>query len=561
MSITLTKVSSKFDRLTPLGLACLQGYLKANDIPVKVNNFRTDAYLYSKVLVDPLYQAIPPKFILNHQDFPVILPLIDNVFENREVGFDLPVFEDIFADYASKLSETADDMRNRYNNMINYIRSVVIPKIKDFDTVAFSLDYLNIVDTTIASLMLRLESPETQIIWGGPSVTQSSEALKLLLKKNVFDAMVIGEGEYPLLEIAKGTPLESIPGVMSIGREGNICYQKGIQLDINSLPTPDYTDIGLDTFFQIASVYRSRGCTNRCNFCGEWKLFGKKFRVRSVKNVIKDIETIIERHNPEYMIFGESLINDDLDYFEQLCNEMIAKDFKVNFGTHFRANISERLAKLTYDAGFNDAWVGFEAFTDANLLKMNKGVSANKNEETIERLTEAGINVIAMLVVGYSNWEDEVANTKAVIRVIKKFSNHKFITENGQEKPLSIVWRPAPSFLIPGSFNYQKEKKTTAYPWRCSNVSLNNLKSIRKYEGELSVIPYEFDRPISDIKVGRLIKQIQDADRVAGFRIGGIAQHIIGYLNREYRRQRQEKRLTRKIEKIGVVSQRYATTS
>ena len=156
MSITLTKISSKFDRLTPLGLACLQGYLKANNIPFKVNNFRTDAYFYSKVLVDPLYQAIPPKFILNHQDFPVILPLIDNAFENREVGFNLPVFEDIFSDYASKLSESADDMRARYNNMVNYIKSVVIPKIRDFDKDAFSLDYLNIVDTTLPSLLLRL---------------------------------------------------------------------------------------------------------------------------------------------------------------------------------------------------------------------------------------------------------------------------------------------------------------------------------------------------------------------------------------------------------------------
>ncbi len=81
------------------------------------------------------------------------------------------------------------------------------------------------------------------------------------------------------------------------------------------MPTPDYTDISLDTYFQIASIYRSRGCTNRCKFCAEWKLFGRWFRVRSVEKVVKDIEIIIEKHKPQYMIFGESLINDNLQYF------------------------------------------------------------------------------------------------------------------------------------------------------------------------------------------------------------------------------------------------------
>ena len=130
-------------------------------------------------------------------------------------------------------------------------------------------------------------------------MTQSFDAYKLFLKKNICDGLVIGEGEYPLLKIAQGKDLSHIEGVMSINNN-NFSYTPGIQLDINTLPTPDYTNLPLDTYYEIASLYRSRGCTHRCKFCAEWKLFGPRFRVRSIENVINDIETIIDKHHPKY---------------------------------------------------------------------------------------------------------------------------------------------------------------------------------------------------------------------------------------------------------------------
>ena len=52
--IALVKVSSIDDRLIPSGLACLQAYLKMNNIPVKVYNFRSEDYMLPKIVKDPL---------------------------------------------------------------------------------------------------------------------------------------------------------------------------------------------------------------------------------------------------------------------------------------------------------------------------------------------------------------------------------------------------------------------------------------------------------------------------------------------------------------------------
>lgn len=557
ISIALVKISCVNERLIPLGLACLQAYLKMNSVNVNVFNFRATTYSLPKLASDPLIQLRTPIFIMNHQDFPLLIPIAETILNNSELDLNENVFPDLLSDYASRLFEVPELTKVRFESIISYINSILPQLIIDYNTIGFSVNYLNIPETIIASSLIRRDFPDIQIIWGGPSITQSYDAFKLFLKRKVCDGLINGEGEYPLLEIARETDLNEIKGVMSLTNNREMKYKRGIQLDLDSLPTPDYSNIPLDTYFQIASAYRSRGCTHRCKFCAEWNLFGPRFRVRSIEKVITDIETIIERHHPQYMIFGESLINDDLRYFNSLCDAMIEKKFDMKFGTHFRANISPDLAKKAYLAGFNDAWVGFEAFSEQDLKEMNKGVSVNENLATIENLTGAGLNVIAMLVVGFTNLQEEIKNCSNIINIIKYISQKRYINKKGKEKPLSIQWRPAPMYIVPGSIDYKEKKNNHTWSWKCNNISNGNEKSIMALEQELSEIPYEFERPIPDLKIGELMKKIQDVDRTSGFAIGGLAKHIITYLMESKRKDRKK----RKNERIGVIAQRFERKS
>lgn len=553
MSIALVKISCKNDRLIPLGLACLQAYLKQNNIEVKVFNFRSSEYTLPKVASDPLYQLKPPVFIMNHQDFPLLLPIVDCIRQNQEVDLNQGIFPHVLKDYSVRLGESALETQERFEAIINYVRNVIPQISSSYSVIGFSINYLSIPETVIASTFIKEMNPSIKVIWGGPSITQSLQAFKIFLQKRVCDGLVIGEGENPILEIAKGRDLKDIKGVMSISEYNNVSYVPGIQLDLDVLPTPDYTDIPLDTYFQIASLYRSRGCTHRCKFCAEWKLFGPRFRVRSVEKVIKDIEIIIDQHKPQYMIFGESLVNDDLEYFERLCDTMIAKQFDMKFGTHFRANITPNLAKKAYSAGFNDAWVGFEAFSDEDLKQMNKGTNVHQNISTIKNLTQAGVNVIAMLVVGFSDLHEEERNNKNILKIISHFAKEKRKGKDGKPYPLSIQWRPAPMYLVPGSFDYKEKLEDHTWPWKSRYDTQNTKTQIELLEQELSEVPYEFERPIPDETVGMLMKKIQEADRNPQFAIGGLAEHIISFLMESRRKSRK----SRKIERIGVIAQRY----
>ncbi len=553
--IALVKVSCINDRLIPLGLACLQGYLKQNSIPVKVFNFRTTEYKLPKAVFDPLIQLNLTDFVMNHQDFPLLLPIANDILEGKIPNLSEGFYPDLMLDYANRMFDTQEATHTRFRATIEYCKTTVFETLKSFSTVAFSINYLNIPETVVTSCFLKLNNPDCKIVWGGPSITQSFETFKMFLSKRVCDGLVIGEGEQPLLEISQGKDFSKIKGVISLDFKANkkICYSPGVQLDLDSLPTPDYTDIPLDTYFNIASTYRSRGCTNRCKFCAEWKLFGPRFRTRSVEKVVQDIETIVKKNNPGFMLFGESLINDDLDYFEQLCDALIDKNLNIKFGTHFRANITPKLAIKAKLAGFEDAWVGFEAFSDEDLKEMNKGTSVHQNMETIENLTQAGVNVIAMLVVGFSNLNTELNNCESVINTIKHYSNQKRITENGKQVPLPIQFRPAPMYLVPSSFDYKEKIESATKPWGCKIITRRNRDQIKNIEAELSEIPYSFKRPIPNQKVVELIRRIQETDRNAGFTIGGAARYVIDYVMEE----RRQNRKARKAQRIGVSAQRF----
>jgi len=551
--IALVKVSCINDRLIPLGLACLQGYLKQNSIPVKVFNFRTTEYALPKVIFDPLIQLSLTDFVMNHQDFPLLLPIANDILEGKIPNLSEGFYPDLIRDYANRMFDTPEATHKRFRATIEYCKTTVFKVLKLFSTVAFSINYLNIPETVITSCFLKLNNPDCKIVWGGPSITQSFEAFKMFLSKRGCNGLVIGEGEQPLLEISQGKDFSKIKGVMSLINGNKISYSPGIQLDLDSLPTPDYTDIPLNTYYQIASTYRSRGCTNRCKFCAEWKLFGPRLRIRSVEKVIRDVETIVQNHKPGYMLFGESLINDDLNYFERLCDALIEKNLGIKFGTHFRASITQELAKKAKLAGFEDAWVGFEAFSDDDLNNMNKGTSVHQNMETIENLTQAGVNVIAMLVVGFSELRTELKNCENAVKTIEYYSNKKHKTKNGNQIPLPIQFRPAPMYLVPGSLDYQKKIGSDTKPWKCNLVSRQNREEIKNLERELSTIPYTFERPVPNHEVAQLIRLIQDADRKAGFTIGGVTKYVVNYTMEG----RRKNRIARKAQRIGVSAQRF----
>ena len=107
-------------------------------------------------------------------------------------------------------------------------------------------------------------------------------------------------------------------------------------------------------------------------------------------------------------------------------------------------------------------------------------------------------------------------------------------------------------YIVPGSFDYKEKITSDTKPWKCKIISGQNSTEIKKLERELSSIPYTFKRPIPNQKVVQLVNLIQEADRKAGFIIGGVMKYVVEYSMEERRNNRKK----RKAQKFGVFAQR-----
>ena len=182
----------------------------------------------------------------------------------------------------------------------------------DPDIVGLSLrsSFFNISVLLTSKIKEHIDKP---VIWGGTHPTIAPDDCI-----TVADMICIGEGEYPMLELAQricdGHDISNIQNLW-LRRENEIVKNPLRQLnqDLDALPFPDYGSSGkyfiennsvnesdpVTEAFNL-NVMTSRGCPYNCAYCSNSVFIdlsrgkGPLVRRRSVNNVIEEIETMRE---------------------------------------------------------------------------------------------------------------------------------------------------------------------------------------------------------------------------------------------------------------------------
>ena len=151
------------------------------------------------------------------------------------------------------------------------------------------------------AVRLREAGYDGHIVAGGPFVSFNCE--ELVKQFPAFDSVALGEGEELMCTLADNLDsLERVPGLCYRTGDGstvtNPARRNPDKLD--ELPWPKRTTFHSYFDKPIASVLTSRGCWRDCAFCSinAWyeRGGGKKFRVRSVDNVVAEMSDLYRRH-------------------------------------------------------------------------------------------------------------------------------------------------------------------------------------------------------------------------------------------------------------------------
>ncbi|MDP2939827.1 MAG: radical SAM protein [Candidatus Omnitrophota bacterium] len=231
-----------------------------------------------------------------------------------------------------------------------------------------------------------------------------------LLRENKCDIVVNGEAEMTLLELCKaeGSPKDIIG--LSYIKDYKVIKNSDRPLieDLDSLPFParDLIDNNLysDIFFgkPTALVLTSRGCPYECSFCSVKFVYGRRLRVRSVKNIIEELEEIVFKYCIKNIFFIDDIFPVNEDRVIQICDAIIKHNLKISWVCNCHINlITKRMLEHMEKAGCKEIRYGIES-ASADILKgMKKNITPQQAIKVIRMTKEVGIIPSGFFMIGF----------------------------------------------------------------------------------------------------------------------------------------------------------------
>ena len=231
---------------------------------------------------------------------------------------------------------------------------------------------------------------------------------------NHADSVVIGEAEY------------SWPRVLDDFKNGSMkrFYRFDCYPNLEDVPVPRHDLVKSDRYV-INQVQTTRGCPFDCEFCTVKAFSGKEFRLKKIKQVLKEIEALTPYYNlnvmgydlklPKTLLFADDNLIGNKSHARKLFNALIPLKISdwycqssINLGR------DKELLALMREAGCQTVMIGIESVVQNSLNAMEKKINkVDEYYECIDNIQSSGIKVLGSFVLG-NDAEDDTIFEKTV---------------------------------------------------------------------------------------------------------------------------------------------------
>ncbi len=320
-----------------------------------------------------------------------------------------------------------------YNNLDSSLAEKEIStKIKDFnpDFLLIQVFTMNRVASYNLIRIVRQFNPNMKIVLGG---VHASIYYEQLLKNFDINCVVIGEGEVTIVEVLKSfsneTEISEIKGI-AYKTNGKVIKNPDRPLieNIDNIPFPKH-ELFIDSERTMACMLTSRGCPFKCSFCCLHTISRRKFRTRTVKNVVDEIEYIEKKFkNIKTIQLADDTFTLNLQRAIDICKEIIKRKIKLKFLCSARIKpATPELFEYMEKAGFTHIGFGLETGSPKLLKSIHKSLTQEDVIETFNMLKNSKINLITFLMVGFPGETDEtVAETIALTKRLQEIRYFEF---------------------------------------------------------------------------------------------------------------------------------------
>jgi anaerobic magnesium-protoporphyrin IX monomethyl ester cyclase len=284
----------------------------------------------------------------------------------------------------------------------------------------------------VARLKSRYGAP--MFCFGPHASTTPAESMA---RAAAVDGMFVGEPEEALLQLATLDSLDRRDEIPSLTWRANAVVTPhrahGMFSGFLQAPSPAWDLLALEHYSlpmvnkPYVLVETSRGCPYSCDFCVAPIHQGHKFRERSAKALVDEIERSHRDLGVDFFYLWGDTVTLNVKSFTAFCDELIARQLPIQWFGNARAdNLTDpAFVHRLKRAGCWMLALGIETESEDVRKDMAKRLERQKIQAAFKNMREAGIKSFAFFIFGYPGESVSTldATTEYAIELDPDFAN------------------------------------------------------------------------------------------------------------------------------------------
>jgi radical SAM superfamily enzyme YgiQ (UPF0313 family) len=238
------------------------------------------------------------------------------------------------------------------------------------------------------------------VVVGGPDAMSSPEAY------GHADFLVLGEAEAIIGQFVEA---------WNSGARRGVFQGEKFQVDVTTSPIPRFDLIDFRHYCYIG-VQFSRGCPFNCDFCDIIELYGRVPRSKSNEQMLAELQALYDAGYRGHVDF----VDDNLIGNKKALKRFLpaleawqkARRYPFRFSTEASINLADdiQLLAMMRAANFFAIFVGIESPDTDTLIAAQKKQNTRRDlAESVHKIYEAGMFVIAGFIIGFDTEKGSVA--------------------------------------------------------------------------------------------------------------------------------------------------------
>ena len=252
------------------------------------------------------------------------------------------------------------------------------------------------------------------------------------------------------------------------------------------------------SLYPMVQIFTGRGCPYRCTFCS-WpqNFMGRKYRVRSVGNILDELEWI-EENLPEVkeVFFEDDTFTVSKKRVLEFCREYKERGLDISWSCNARVDTLDlETMKEMKKANCRFLIVGFESADDNILKNIKKGFTVEQAREFAKNVKRAGLLLHADFIIGLpGETKETIEKTRRFIKEIKPEQLQVSVSSPFPGTEL-YEWYKKNGYLLtedPNEYLDEQghQKSIVSYPWLSAEEIVKEVDRILKeYYLSLNYVP------------------------------------------------------------------------